>query len=68
MGDIKRLLINRLQNKGIELSTIPCFIKGEMKCQKCGFENLDGMSFCGKCGAKLETVCPQCSFSNPAGY
>jgi len=39
-----------------------------MKCQKCEFDNLDGMNFCGKCGAKLETVCPQCGFSNPAGY
>ena len=39
-----------------------------MKCQECEFDNLDGMNFCGKCGAKLETVCPQCSFSNPTGY
>lgn len=39
-----------------------------MKCQKCEFDNLEGMNFCGKCGAKLETVCPQCNFSNPAEY
>ena len=26
------------------------------------------MNFCGKCGAKLERLCPQCNFSNPAQY
>jgi len=39
-----------------------------MKCVKCQFENLDGMNFCGKCGAKLEKLCPQCHFSNPVQY
>jgi class 3 adenylate cyclase/tetratricopeptide (TPR) repeat protein len=39
-----------------------------MKCSKCQFENLEGMNFCGKCGAKLERHCPQCDFSNPVEY
>ena len=39
-----------------------------MKCQQCQFENLDGMNFCGKCGANLEKVCPQCNFPNPTEH
>jgi hypothetical protein len=26
------------------------------------------MNFCGKCGGKLERLCPQCNFSNPLQY
>jgi hypothetical protein len=26
------------------------------------------MNFCGKCGAKLERICPQCHWGNPAEY
>jgi class 3 adenylate cyclase/tetratricopeptide (TPR) repeat protein len=26
------------------------------------------MQFCGKCGTKLEKICPQCSFSNPPEF
>lgn len=35
-----------------------------MKCPKCQFENPEQMQFCGKCGAKLESICPQCKSSN----
>jgi len=35
-----------------------------MKCPKCRFNNSEGMKFSGKCGAKLEIICPQCNFSN----
>jgi class 3 adenylate cyclase/tetratricopeptide (TPR) repeat protein/ribosomal protein L40E len=39
-----------------------------MKCSKCGFENPEGMNFCGKCGVKIELVCPSCNASNPPGF
>ena len=39
-----------------------------MQCSKCQFDNVDGMNFCGKCGAKLEKLCPHCNFANPGGY
>ena len=39
-----------------------------MRCLKCQFENAEEMQFCGKCGAKLEKICPQCNFSNPADF
>ncbi len=39
-----------------------------MKCPKCGFENPEGMQFCGKCGAKLGRICPQCNSSNPPDF
>jgi len=39
-----------------------------MKCSKCQFENPEGMTFCGQCGAKLERVCPSCNFSNPPQF
>ncbi|MCX5851289.1 MAG: AAA family ATPase [Deltaproteobacteria bacterium] len=39
-----------------------------MKCLKCQFENPEGIKFCGKCGAKLEQVCPQCKFVNPVQF
>lgn len=33
-----------------------------MKCPKCGFENLDGASFCIKCGSRIDgkIACPKC--------
>ncbi|MFO7905452.1 MAG: SUMF1/EgtB/PvdO family nonheme iron enzyme [Planctomycetota bacterium] len=45
-----------------------------MRCCKCGFENLDGMAFCGKCGAGLqaasdnsgEVKCPKCGSMMPS--
>jgi class 3 adenylate cyclase/tetratricopeptide (TPR) repeat protein len=39
-----------------------------MKCQNCGFDNPDGMKFCGECGSKLEAVCPKCNFISPPGF
>src|SRR5260370_32999934 len=39
-----------------------------MHCSKCGFENPDGMKFCGQCAAPLALVCPKCHFQNPPGF
>jgi len=39
-----------------------------MRCTNCGFENPDGMSFCGKCASPLVSTCPNCSFENPQGF
>jgi hypothetical protein len=39
-----------------------------MCCPTCGFENPDGMKFCGQCGAKLGPYCPRCGFENPSGF
>jgi len=39
-----------------------------MKCPKCQFEIPEGLTFCGKCGAKLKKVCPKCNFVNPFDY
>src|SRR5262249_21338448 len=39
-----------------------------MQCASCGFENPEGMSFCGKCGTSLSPACPQCGFANPADF
>ncbi|MGH8057488.1 MAG: zinc-ribbon domain-containing protein, partial [Candidatus Entotheonellia bacterium] len=39
-----------------------------MRCPSCGFDNPEGMNFCGRCGTKLSPRCPQCGFENPAGF
>jgi hypothetical protein len=39
-----------------------------MHCSKCGFENPDGMKFCGQCTTPLALVCPKCHFQNPPGF
>src|SRR6516162_11559915 len=39
-----------------------------MRCAKCGFENPEGMKFCGQCTAALVLVCPQCRAENPPGF
>lgn len=36
-----------------------------MDCKKCGFENPEGMRFCGKCAFPLNVACPSCGFENP---
>jgi len=36
-----------------------------MKCLKCGFENTEGLKFCGDCGTKLEKTCHNCNHLNP---
>src|SRR5262245_57886925 len=39
-----------------------------MRCASCGFENPEGMKFCGGCGAPLRISCPQCGFENLPGF
>jgi len=39
-----------------------------MRCASCGFENPEGMNFCGKCASPLSPRCPRCSFENPPGF
>ncbi len=39
-----------------------------MRCSKCGFENPEGMKFCGQCTNALVLVCPKCRFENPPGF
>src|SRR5262245_44697945 len=39
-----------------------------MHCLGCGFDNPDGMNFCGKCGMLLNPRCPHCEFENPASF
>src|SRR5208337_3550180 len=39
-----------------------------MRCSKCGFENPEGMKFCGQCTEPLALICPKCHFQNPPGF
>jgi class 3 adenylate cyclase len=39
-----------------------------MRCPSCGFENPEGMKFCGQCASPLGRRCPQCGFDNPLGF
>src|SRR5262249_10838185 len=39
-----------------------------MRCVSCGFDNPEGMNFCGKCASPLSPRCPQCGFETPAGF
>jgi class 3 adenylate cyclase len=39
-----------------------------MRCPRCGFENPEGMKFCGQCASPLSRRCPQCGFDNPPGF
>src|SRR5262245_15446032 len=39
-----------------------------MHCPSCGFDNPEGMKFCGECATPLQTPCPQCGFENPPGF
>ena len=39
-----------------------------MNCPACGFENPDGMKFCGKCAAALVMSCPSCGSESPPGF
>jgi ribosomal protein L40E len=39
-----------------------------MQCSKCGFDNPDGMKFCGQCTTPLALICPKCHFENPPGF
>src|SRR5437899_3153767 len=35
-----------------------------MRCPSCGFDNPEGMKFCGECGTPFKNRCPQCGFEN----
>ena len=39
-----------------------------MRCPSCGFENPEGMKFCGQCASSLSPHCPHCGFENPPGF
>ncbi|NOZ51754.1 MAG: AAA family ATPase [Gammaproteobacteria bacterium] len=39
-----------------------------MHCDSCGFENPDGMKFCGQCASALIPVCSNCQFENPRDF
>jgi len=39
-----------------------------MKCTKCGFENPEKMTFCGRCGSELANLCPACESVNPPEF
>src|SRR5438093_4529495 len=39
-----------------------------MHCPICGFENPEGMKFCGECATPLKSRCAQCGFENPPGF
>jgi predicted ATPase/class 3 adenylate cyclase len=39
-----------------------------MRCASCGFDNPEGMKFCGECGAAIQHRCPQCGYVSPPGF
>ncbi|MBI3301421.1 MAG: zinc ribbon domain-containing protein [Deltaproteobacteria bacterium] len=39
-----------------------------MRCPSCGFDNPEGMKFCGECAAPLKNRCPNCGFENPPRF
>src|SRR5438128_9799176 len=39
-----------------------------MRCPSCGFENPEGIKFCGECATPLQRRCLQCGFENPPGF
>ena len=39
-----------------------------MQCSSCGFENPQGMKFCGQCAAQLAPKCPSCGFESPPQF
>jgi class 3 adenylate cyclase/tetratricopeptide (TPR) repeat protein len=39
-----------------------------MPCPSCGFDNPEGLKFCGECGTPLVALCPRCGFANPPGF
>jgi len=39
-----------------------------MRCPRCGFENPEGMKFCGECAAQLKSRCRSCGFENPPRF
>lgn len=39
-----------------------------LSCSACGFDNPDGMRFCGRCGEALGRACPACGAEAPGGF
>jgi class 3 adenylate cyclase/tetratricopeptide (TPR) repeat protein len=39
-----------------------------MCCPSCGFDNPEGVKFCGECGTPLTARCPACGFANPPRF
>jgi class 3 adenylate cyclase/tetratricopeptide (TPR) repeat protein len=39
-----------------------------MRCPSCGFDNPEGLKFCGECGTALTAPCPSCGFANPPQF
>jgi class 3 adenylate cyclase/tetratricopeptide (TPR) repeat protein len=39
-----------------------------MRCPLCGFENPEGLKFCGECGTAVTALCPRCGFANPPQF
>jgi Double zinc ribbon/Adenylate and Guanylate cyclase catalytic domain len=39
-----------------------------MRCPRCGFENPEGLKFCGECGTAVTAPCPRCGFVNPPQF
>jgi class 3 adenylate cyclase len=39
-----------------------------MRYPSCGFENPEGLKFCGDCGAPVIAPCPTCGFANPPQF
>jgi class 3 adenylate cyclase len=39
-----------------------------MRCPYCGFENPEGLKFCGGCAVSLGSRCPTCGFENPPRF
>jgi adenylate cyclase len=39
-----------------------------MHCPSCGFENPEGMKFCGECSTPLTGRCLRCGFENPPRF
>jgi hypothetical protein len=39
-----------------------------MQCPSCGFDNPEGMKFCGECVTPLKNLRPQCGFENPPRF
>jgi hypothetical protein len=39
-----------------------------MRCPSCGFDNPEGLKFCGECGTPVTAPCPTCGFANPPQF
>jgi hypothetical protein len=39
-----------------------------VRCPSCGFDNPEGLKFCGECGTPVTAPCPTCGFANPLQF